>query len=190
MRDGFRFAILAATASVWAVAAAGQQKAEKPVNPARLELMAEVAATTEDGYPAALRVTVKNVGNVAVDMPMPKFPCVPGGGGVDMRFEWHPNDPEDHTGALNTGSGCWEEHFANLMDRVHRDWIRLQPGDFITVSESFRGRFQNLKPGTVEYWVEYVPPEVKTEELIELQRSGYVIPTERIETVHQTFTVH
>jgi len=83
-----------------------------------------------------------------------------------------------------------QAHFASLMYRVRNDWIRLQPGEFITVSESFRSHFQEIKPGTVEYWVEYVPPEASLKELAELGQSGYIVPTEKIETAHQTFVVH
>ena len=172
------------------VMATGQQKKEMPRNPVHLELTTEVAATTEEGYPSVLRITIKNVGNVAVDMPMPMVPCVPGGGGVEMRFEWNSSDPGDHSGVGTTGTSCWQEHFASLMYRVSHDWIHLQPGEFITVSESLRGRFQEIRPGTVEYWVEYVPPEVTPKELVELQQAGYNIPTEQIETDYRTFVVH
>jgi len=189
MKLGFRVAMIVALMSVSTTMAAGQQKVEKPANMVHLELTTEVAATTEEDYPAALRVTVKNVGSVAVDMPMPVVPCVPGGGGVEMRFEWHPRDSGDRSGMVTTGTSCWQEHFANLMYRVRHDWIHLQPGEFITVSESLRGRFQEIKPGTVEYWVEYVPPEASLKELVELQQAGYNIQTEKIETVHQTFVV-
>jgi hypothetical protein len=168
----------------------GQQKTEKTSDHAHLELTADVAATTEEGYPEALRVTIKNVGNVAVDMPMPTAPCVPGGGGVEMRFEWHPKDPGDHSGMSTSGTSCMQDHFASLMYRVRHDWIHLQPGEFIIVSESLRGRFQEIKSGTVEYWIEYVPPEASAKEFAELVQSGYIIPTEKIETAHKTFIVY
>jgi hypothetical protein len=184
--------IIVATAGVtlWPLFIAGQQKPEKPVNPAHLELTVEVAATTEEGYPSVLRVTVKNAGNVAVDMPMPKFPCIPGGGGVEIRVQWHPKTTKDHTGTFYGHSGCSQDHFASLMIRVQEDWIRLRPGEFIVVSDNFRTKLQNLKRGTVEYWVEYVPPEASAKDLAELQQAGYIIPTEKIETAHLSFVVH
>jgi hypothetical protein len=189
MKNYFWIAFVAAGVSALTARAIGQQKVEKLANPVYLELTAEVAATTEEGYPSVLRITIKNVGNVAVDMPMPMVPCVPGGGGVEMRFEWHSSDPEDHSGVGTTGKSCWQEHFASLMYRVRHDWIHLQPGEFIIVSESLRGRFQEIKPGTVEYWVEYIPPKATPKELAELQQAGYVIPAEKIETAHQTFFI-
>lgn len=189
MIPSFRIAMIVALMGAGTVMAMGQQRAVMQPNPAHLELTAEVAATTEEGYPSVLRITVKNVGNVAVDMPMPMVPCVPGGGGVEMQFEWHYSDPGNHTGVSVGKSGCMQDHFPSLKDRVRYDWIHLQPGEFITVSESLRGRFQNLQPGTVEYWVEYIPPEASAKELAELQQAGYIIPTEKIETAHQTFVV-
>jgi hypothetical protein len=169
--------------------AVGQLNKEKPLNPAQLELTMEVAATTEEGYPLVLRVTVKNVGNVAVDMPMPMVPCVPGGGGVEMRFEWHPKNPGDLRGKGSSGTSCMQDHFASLMYRVRHDWIHLQPGEFITVSESLRSRFQEIDPGTIEYWAEYIPPKAYTAELVELKQAGFIVPTEKIETAHHTFIV-
>jgi hypothetical protein len=76
------------------------------------------------------------------------------------------------------------------MDRVHNEWIRLQPGDMIVVSKSLRGLFQGLKPGTVDYRAEYSPPEATPKELAELKRAGYIVPTEMIESAHKSFDLH
>jgi hypothetical protein len=167
--------------------AAGQQRTEKPVTPADLELTMEVAATTEEGYPSVLRVTLKNAGNVAVDMPMPETYCLPRGGSIDVHLAWSPESPE-RTG-LGWGGGCAESEMPHLIDQVRQDWIRLQPGEFIAMSQSIRDFYRTLDRGTVEYWVEYVPPEVTTKELAELQQAGYIVPSEKIEAAHQSFTV-
>jgi hypothetical protein len=58
------------------------------------------------------------------------------------------------------------------------------------MSESIRDFYRTLDRGTVEYWVEYVPPQVSAKEFAELQQAGYIVPTEKIETAHQTFVVH
>jgi hypothetical protein len=178
-----------AAASVWVCAsvAAGQQKTEKLANPAHLEMTMEIAATTEEGYPSVLRVTIKNVGNVAVDMPMPETYCLPRGGSIDVNIAWSSEDPE-RTG-LGWGRACGQSAPPHLIDQVSRDWIRLQPGEFITMSQGIRDFYRNLDRGTVEYWVEYVPPEVSAKELAELQQTGYIVPTKKIETAHQTFAI-
>jgi hypothetical protein len=189
MRQGFSFAILAVAASVWVAAAAGQQKTAKPLNSAHLELTTEVAATTEKGYPAVLRITIKNVGNVAIDMPMPQSPCVPEGGGIQVHTQWHSSSPEVQSG-FSSNWGCGQDHLAKLMVRVHDEWIHLQPGEYIVVSETIRNESRNAKPGIIEYWAEYFPPEATPKELEELRQSGYVVPTDKVETVHRTFAVY
>jgi len=164
------------------------QQTEKPFNPAQLELTPEVADTTEEGYPAVLRVTIKNIGNVAVDMPMPEAYCLPRGGSIDVHLTWSSESPEQ-TG-LGWGGACAETDIPHLIDQVRQHWIRLQPGEFIAMSESIRDFYRTLDRGTVEYWVEYVPPQVSAKEFAELQQAGYIVPTEKIETAHQTFVVH
>jgi hypothetical protein len=77
-----------------------------------------------------------------------------------------------------------------LAVRVKEEWIHLRPGEFITVSDNFRSELRNFDPGTVEYWVEYVPPEASAKELAELQQAGNIVPTEKIETAHQSFVIH
>jgi hypothetical protein len=188
MRKANWIVVAAVSACVYGSVAAGQQKPEKPASPAHLELAMEAAATTEEGYPSVLRVTVKNVGNVAVDMPMPVIGCLPLGGHIAVQLNWRPNDPKSTSGR-GWGMGCGQSDMPSLMDRVRNQWIRLRPGESVTSSENMYERLGKLDPGTVEYWVEYVPPEASAKELVELQQAGYIVPTERIETAHQSFTV-
>jgi hypothetical protein len=180
MKKGISISLALASMTLWAAVAAGQQKAENPVH---LELTAEVAATTPDGDPSVFRITLKNAGDVAVDMPMPELPCTAGGGGIEP----HSKRPDEQIGS---GWGCGRSEFPSLMIRVKHEWIRLQPGEFITLSDKIRVNFHDLKPGIFEYWFEYCPPEASPEELVELQRSGYVVPTERIKSAHMKFAVH
>ena len=189
MRKAAWVALVAMCASLCVPAVAAQQKPEKAVNPAQLELTMEVAATTEEGYPSVLRVTVKNVGNVAVDMPMPVVGCLPHGGHVSMHLEWRPNQSKNGD-SKGWGEGCGEGEGPSLMDRIHDEWIHLRPGEFVISSENLHERLGKVDPGTIEYWVEYVPPEVSTKKLAELQLAGYVVPTEKIETAHLSFVVH
>jgi hypothetical protein len=188
MKFGLRVAMIVVLMSAVTVMATGQQKTEKPANPVHLELTAEVAATTEEGYPAALRVTVKNVGNMAVDMSMPVLGCLPQGGHLFIHLEWWPDDPNNHS-SRGWGEGCGEGDMPSLTNRIRDEGIRLRPGEYITSCENIRKRIGELKPGTVEYWVEFVPPNATKRDLAELQQAGYIIPTEKIETVHQTFAV-
>jgi hypothetical protein len=130
-------AIVAICVSLCASVVAAQQKPEKPRNPAQLELTMEVAATTEESYPSVLRVTVKNVGNVAVDMPMPVPGCLPHGGYFAVQLYWQPNDPSNDKGR-GWGMGCGGGERLSLMERVRNNWIHLRPGEFIVSSENLR----------------------------------------------------
>jgi len=189
MRKPSRVALTAAALCIGCAAiAAAQQKVEKSPNPAKLELTAEVATTTEEGYPAVPRITVTNVGNVAIDMPMPALECLPHGGYVVIHLSWTPENLDGLTGR-GWGQGCGRTHSESLLKRVQTEWIHLRPGEFIVSSENLHKRLGNVDPGNVEYWFEYIPPEATPKELAELRQAGYVVPTERIETPHQTFVV-
>ena len=189
MRKASWAVFLATGACLHASMTVGQETQEKPVNPVHLELTMEVAATTDEGYPSVLRVTVRNVGNVAVDLPMPALGCLPRGGHVAIHLDWHPSDPSSDNGR-GWGMGCGSSDIPNLMIRVRSEWIRLHPGEFIVSSENLRERLGKVAPGTIEYWAEYLPPEANENELAELQQAGYVVPIEKVETAHQSFVVH
>jgi hypothetical protein len=142
--------IMLAGAGIWNSMAAGQQKTEKPVSSAHLEVMVEVAATTEDGYPSVLRVTVKNVGDVAVDMPMPVVGCKPHGGHIAIHVNWKPSDETVGKGR-GWGEGCGESEGPSLKERIRDEWIHLKPDEFIVISDNFRLRLGQIDPGTIEY---------------------------------------
>ena len=57
----------------------------------------------------------------------------------------------------------------------------------MTISQSIRHQIRGLEPGTVEYWVEYFPPVATPQEVMELLQAGFIIPTEKLHTEHQTF---
>ena len=155
--------------------------------PAQLELTSEVAATTVDGYPAALRATLKNVGNGDVYMPLPSPGCIPDNG-LNLRARWIPDD--DPSKGEGIGGGCGSSDGKTLRQRVEENWIRLRPGEYMTTTLSLRGEINSLGPGTLEYWVEYTSPQATREEIADLHQSGYVIPTEKLQTQHQSFKIH
>ncbi len=171
--------------AIFLTSASAQQKTEKHPSLAQLELTAEIAATTDDGLPAALRITIKNAGSLVVDMPLSPFSCYPSGG-VSVEFFWHSN--QDNTGEVH-GHGCGGGKSQPLTERVPEDWIRLRPGEFVTSTENLRSLFRNLKPGVVEYWVEYTPPDATPKEILALQELGYIIPTENLATAHKHFDI-
>jgi hypothetical protein len=179
-------AILSLSLNTAASDAQGQQKIDMPANSVHLELTAEVAATDDEGIPSAMRIILKNIGDTAVDLPVPNRNC-PWDGGVAFKFNWTSRDHS--TGYIETGD-CGATDEPPLIERVHQDWVRLRPGEFLTSTENLRHRFTSLGSGTVDYWVKFTPPMATPEEVSALKRTGYCIPTESIETPHRTFTIH
>jgi hypothetical protein len=180
-------AAIVVTAGLLAVGVRAQQMPQPHADPAGLELSAEVAATTDDGIPSAFRVTLRNVGNVAVDLPMLES-CVPHGGGASISWFWHPADAALGEGA-GGGEGCGPGTGPSFLERVRSKWIRLRPGEFLTIGRSVRGIFDSLKAGTVTYWFTYTPPQGTADELAELQQKGYVLPSRKLETAHLSFVI-
>ena len=167
------------------------QPKQVPKSSAQLELTMEVATTTEDGYPSAIRITLRNTGGLPVDMPMPEVACLVGGGGMEVRADWHPVDTDRRKESTSSGAWCTADVFPSLQFRVENEWIRLRPGEFITATQSMRRTLRERKPGPgiIELWAEYIPPEVKPDELAALEQAGYNIPTEKIETEHRSFNL-
>ena len=162
-----------------------QQERAKPRSPAELGLTAEVATTTDDGYPSTLRVTLKNVGGATVDMPMLAQGCSPDNG-ERLVVSWTSDDS-----SLDSGSGmsCGMSDQGSLMTRLKRDWIRLRPGESMTVTERIRGKYDETKRGTVHYQVEYDPPRATNADLAQVFSAGFVIPTEKLTTTEQSFRI-
>jgi len=166
----------------------GQAQQILAVNPIQLELSAELAATTENGQPAALRITLKNAGYVAADMPMPALGCGNSDGALKLQIEWRSSDPSNSSG-IGWGCASGMSDRPSLIHRARDEWIRLQPGEFLTVTMNVRERLGHLGPGTVNYWVEYEPSALKTSELQQLRQAGYMPPTERLKTTRANFRV-
>ena len=166
--------------------APAQQAKEKPQILAQLQLSAEIAATTDDGQPTVLRITLENAGDIAVDLPMPAVGCTGPDGAAQAILHWHSN--EDGSGS---GGGCGGTitDRPTLIDRVRREWLHLRPGEFLIFTENLRPQTASMKPGTVEYWVEYQPPKLQPDELTQLEALGYVVPTEELKTRPQHFSI-
>ena len=165
-----------------------QQKS--PVTAPQLDLSVETATTTDDGKPSSFRITLKNVGSITVDLPMPEANCVVGGGGIEIRSLWYSGDPATGSLGISAGTGCGMDHFPSLQYRVQNQWIRLRPGESVVVSASVRREFISAEKGNLELWAEYTPPELKDGERAELQEGGMLAPMKNIESEHQTYPIY
>jgi hypothetical protein len=159
---------------------------EAGTSPVQLEVNLEVAATDSNGYPSAFRVTLTNTGNVAVDLPMPNFECDGPDGGLIIVRQWTSPD-----GKLGSGEGCGSSisDRAPLLDRARLEWLRLQPGEYLSHTQNVRPYFTTLEPGKVEYWAEYRPAVFSSLERLELRKASYVSPTEAVTTRHSILSI-
>ena len=165
-----------------------QPKQHQPASLAQLDLSSEIAATTQQGKPAVIRITLKNIGNIAVDLPMPNTSCVNEDGSVIVKLVWSSSDPDDHTGFGEVCGGGITDR-PSLMDRARNEWVHLLPGEFLTFNENIHIRTARWKRGNVEYWVTYDPPRLHVKDLSELQAAGFIVPDEELTTHHQNFSI-
>jgi len=185
------FVFTAAAASLCTAPVGGQQSVKAPAQISPFQLTVEVAASTIDGTPSVLRAPLTNQGDTPIDMPMPESNCMPAGGWVQIHVDWTPEPAESATQkGSKSGWGCSQSNRPSLISRVHSEWIRLLPGEYIVMNLNIRGFLVNFVPGIVEYWAEYIPPTATPTELAQLQNAGYVIPTKKAEPSRQKFTVY
>ena len=188
-----RFAVLSVVLGVVAVQLCAQEpkkSAEPPSSPAHLKLTYEIAATTDQGLPIAFHIILKNTGDTAAYLPMPKFGCGGSDGSLQVEWRWRPRIPVHSPGSIHgLGSGCGGGYTVRppVLDQVRNEWLRLLPGEFLTLTYNFHPSLSGLKPGIVDYQITYNPPYFTHDELLELQRGNYSVPMERLTTPQQGF---
>lgn len=158
-----------------------QQPAAASPGVARLELTMEIAATTEDGQPTALRFTLRNIGAVSVDIPAPAIDCTGGNGSIRIRTVIH----FDGSQGTGRGHGCGGGVFDGpvLLVRIRTQWFHLRPGEYLIFTGDARSMIDRAdKPATYEYWAVYDPPALTAEEQTVVVRNGYVVPSEPVES--------
>jgi hypothetical protein len=166
--------LCAVTGNAQAVAKAGSSGNQ-------LELTVEVATTSEEGYPEALRVTLKNVSGAELRMPVLGDGCSPNNG-VKVHSFWIGRDGK---GGIGNGGGCGIYDGPGILDRLKTEWVLLRPGESMTTT--LRLSLLTNEAGMEEYWVTYTPPRVTADEEQMMLDAGIVIPTEKLETEHGSF---
>ena len=175
-----------ACAAVSPARAAGQNVAPPLMPMAHLTLSSEVATTTDEGYPSSLRVTLTNAGVVPVSMPLLMQSCGLSNG-VQVMVAWVPRGSGNR--GLGTGRNCGTGHQPLYEEWVRNDWLRLRPGEFMTITVALPSLYFSRKSGTIRYWVEFNPPDAAPQVLNDLWRDGYLIPTEKLRTKQSTFQI-
>jgi hypothetical protein len=167
--------------------AAVTQSPSPPETSVQLEMALEVATTTPEGLPAALRFTLKNIGYSAVDLPLPALDCSGNNGTVRIRAAVHHERPE--TGGYGHGCMVGTDHEPSLVDRVRTQWFHLLPGEYLTLTGDRRQLVDKAEgPATYEFWAEYEPPPITKEERNELAQAGYMVPSVSVESDHLSYS--
>jgi hypothetical protein len=166
--------------------AAAQQK-PAPMSLAQLELTMDVATTTSEGLPAALRFTLKNSGYTALDIPLPSLDCSGINGSIRVRVAVHHEGPE----TSGRGHACMigTDHEPPLADRVKTQWFHLLPGESLTLTGDRRRLVDKADgPATYEFWAEYEPPPLTPADRDRLAQDGYIVPSVSIDSDHLSYS--
>jgi len=189
MKAGFATATAFAVLGILSAPGNGQEKPAELPSPAQLELTMEVATTTEDGLPAALRFRLTNIGGVAVDMPIPAIDCQGANGTVRVRSVVRLDGPS--SGGTGHGCGSGSGDGPSFSQRVKSSWLHLLPGEYLTFTGDRRYMVDRVNgPATYEYWAEYEPPSLTREQRDVLVEGGYLAPTEKVVSAHLSYSQH
>jgi len=143
-----------------------------------LQLQAEVVASDEHGYPTAIRIELRNIGDAPVYLPMPAVRCGGRDGVVSVQFQFRSAE-----GKPGQGYGCvvadGNDSKAGL-ERLRAEWIELSPDHSFVFTEDVQWYTKGLGPGKLTYWPRYDPPWLTEGEKKELRASGYLFPEERV----------
>lgn len=181
MRRTLTIPVLCVAAGLMTAFAAGQQPAQRQADPVQLELTMEVATTTNDGSPAALRFTLTNVGYSAVDLPIPAIDCSGDSGSIVIRAVVHQEGPG--SGAYGHGCGSGMGDAPPFLKRVKSTWFHLRPGEYLTFTGDLRFMLDKVGgPATYTYWAEYYPPKLTPKQRSELEQNGYLAPTSTVKS--------
>jgi hypothetical protein len=152
---------------------------------AHLELSAEVATTTDEGYPSSLRITLTNAGDMPVSMPVLSEGCWPD---ARLRVEasWTPSTGRGL--GIGKGGDCGSGG-EPLPVRVRKRWVKLRARESMTTTVNLWGHLPSTDSGTITYWVDFDPPDASPQELNDLWRDGFLIPTEKLRTKEASFQI-
>ena len=123
-----------------------------------------------NGVPEKITFVFVNAGDREVRIP-PVSPCLGRRSGiVTLRLEFSPMGPSGQ----GKGGGCAGigDHPPGILEEV-KSWKTLKPGESFTVSyKRVELSVFEQAPGAYEFWGEYKPPKLTSEEIGLLERAG------------------
>jgi len=170
--------------------ASAQSQAKEEMRTAGLELRIEVATTNEDGSPQALRFTLTNVGNRAIELPMPAIDCTTRFGSIIVRSKVIATKKDEFVSMRGHGCGSGSEGGnVSLLEEIRSSWFHLEPGEYLVFTGDGRRMLDKADGSyTYEYWAEYTPPQLSEQDQMEAKRARIVIPLDSVASTHLTYT--
>jgi hypothetical protein len=106
-------------------------------------------------------------------------------GTVKLRVDFSPITPQ--TTGKGGGCGGGGSHPPGILEQA-KSWKKLKPGESLTVSYKRTELFDfEEAPGAYEFWGEYQPPRLTTEEIAVLEHAGIAFPCEPLKSTHLRF---
>ena len=137
------------------------------------------------GVPGTFSVVFVNNADHEVRIP-PVSPCVGQySGTVKLRVDFSPITPQ--TTGKGGGCGSGGSRPPGILEQA-KSWKKLKPGESLTVSYKRTELFDfEEPPGAYEFWGEYQPPRLTTEEIAPLEHAGIAFLCEPLKSNHLRF---
>ena len=140
----------------------------------------------DTGLPKSFTFIFVNRSDHRLRMPRPTQ-CTDGNGTVTLRSQFKPLN----TRALPSGGagGCGPGITGQIQIlEWAKSWQSLDPGESLSVNYSRRDLFNfQQDAGDYEFWGEYVPPKLTTDDISLLERAGINFPKATLASAHLHF---
>jgi hypothetical protein len=137
------------------------------------------------GVPETISFVFVNIADHEVRIP-PVSPCIGQySGTMKLRLDFSPVTP----GTTGKGAGCGGavSHPPGILEQA-KSWKRLKPGESLTFSYKRADLFVfEEAPGAYEFWGEYQPPPLTTEQAAVLEHAGITFPCEPLRSTPLRF---
>jgi len=139
----------------------------------------------ERGLPKRFTFVFVNRSGHELRMPRPSQ-CIGGNGTVMLRSQFKPLNPRGVPSGGGGGCGAGSKKIEVLEWLM--SWQSLDQGKSLSVSYSRRDLFDFQEDaGDYEFWGEYVPPKLTSEEISLLERAGINFPGVPLASAHLHF---
>jgi len=137
------------------------------------------------GVPETISFVFVNIADHEVRIP-PVSPCIGQySGTIKLRLDFSPVTP----GTTGKGAGCGGavSHPPGILEQA-KSWKRLKPSESLTFSYKRADLFVfEEAPGAYEFWGEYQPPPLTTEQAAVLEHAGITFPCEPLRSTSLRF---